>query len=333
MTYPIADLHCDLLSFLADHPTSNYDDPDSRTSYSQMRQGNVAFQALTIYTPTNATAHTNGKKQIDILLNLLSKHPEKYALWDPKSPIQKNSDDPIFVTLVFENAHSLCEEGQKISEGIAYLEKVLSQFKNVLYISLTWNLENRFGGGCGSKACLKEDGKILLEWMDKKKIAVDLSHASDFLADDILNFLEKKSLDIPVMASHSNMRAISPLERNLPDPFIKEIIRRKGLLGFNFFAPFIGSNPRQMADHVSHLFAIGGEKNLCFGGDFFHLPSFSYLKEMYGTEIGFFPEYDNSSCYPKALSFLEEELKLSKEQLEGIAFGNFQGYVARALLP
>jgi microsomal dipeptidase-like Zn-dependent dipeptidase len=297
-----------------------------------MKQGNVAFQALTIYTSTSSAAHANGKKQIDVFSNLLSKHPDKYALWDGKPPIKKNQDVPISVSLVFENAHSLCEESQKIGDGIAYLEKTLLKFKKVLYISLTWNLENRLGGGCGSKIGLKEDGKVLLEWMDKKKIAVDLSHASDFLADDILNFLEKKSLAIPVMASHSNMRAISPLERNLPDPFVKEVIRRKGLLGFNFFAPFIGSDPRQMLDHVSHLFSLGGEKNLCFGGDFFHLPGFAYLKEMYGTDIGFFPEYENSSCYPKALSFLEEELKLSKEQLEGIAFENFQNYVAKTFV-
>jgi len=329
MTYPIADLHCDLLSFLADHPDSNYDDPDSGTAYSQMKQGNVAFQALTIYTPTGSAAHANGKKQIDIFLNLLSKYPDKYALWDGKSPIKKNSNGPISVSLVFENAHSICEESQKIAAGIAYLEKILLHFKKILYISLTWNLENRFGGGCGSKIGLKEDGKVLLHWMDKKKIAVDLSHASDFLADDILNFLEKKSLDIPVIASHSNMRAISPLERNLPDLFVKEVITRKGLLGFNFFAPFIGSDPRQMLDHVSHLFSLGGEKSLCFGGDFFHLPDFAYLKEMYGTGIGFFPEYENSSCYPRALSFLEEKLKLSKERLEGIAFENVQGYVER----
>ncbi len=329
MTYPVVDLHADLLSYLEEHPKESCDSPGSKNSYSQMKQGNVVFQALTIFTQSNSSAHQSGKNQIKILLNLLSKHPEKYVLWDSNSPLKKEIDSPISVALVFENAHSLCEESQKITDGITYLEKVQSQFKNILYISLTWNLENRFGGGCGSKAGLKEDGKILLEWMDGKKIALDLSHTSDFLAGDIFNFLDKKSLKIPVIASHSNMRAIAPLERNLPDTFVKEIIRRKGLIGFNFFAPFIGSDPRKVADHVSHLFSLGGEKNLCFGGDFFHLPSLDYLLKSYGTKVDFFPEYPNSSSYPRALAFLEKELNLSTKQLEGIAFENFQSYTGR----
>ena len=331
MTYPIADLHCDLLSFLVDHPSETYDSPSSRTSYSQMRSGNVGFQALTIFTQSNSSAYKFGKKQIQALLNLVSKHPEKYNLWDPNTPIKK-TEGPISIAIAFENAYSLCLEDQKITEGLLYLENTLSTFKNILYISLTWDLENRFGGGCGSKVGLKEDGKILLEWLHQKKIAIDLSHASDYLANDILDFLEKKSLNIPVVASHSNMRSITPLERNLPDNLIKEIIRRKGLIGFNFFAPFIGSDVRKIADHISHLFSLGGEKTLCFGGDFFHLPSFSYLKEKYKTDIGFFPEFPNASCYPKALSFLKQELNLSESTLQSLAFENFQKYTQRTFI-
>jgi len=101
MTYPIADLHCDLLSFLVDHPLETYDSPESKTSYSQMKQGNVVFQALTVFTLSKPSAYEYGKKQIQALSKLLCEHPDKYTIWDSKAPVKKSFESPISVALVF----------------------------------------------------------------------------------------------------------------------------------------------------------------------------------------------------------------------------------------
>ena len=332
MTYPIADLHSDLLSFLVDHPSKTIYTSESRASYPQMKQGHVALQALTIFTYSKPGSHEYGKKQIGALFNLLEDHKDKYSLWDPSVSLKNPQAEKIQVVPVFENGYALCEETQKIEEGIAFLEKIRLKLKNILYISLTWDLENRFGGGCGSRIGLKEDGKKILEWLHQKKIAIDLSHASDFLADDIFNFLDKKSLEIPVMASHSNMRFVTPKERNLPDSLIKEILYRKGIIGLNFFAPFIGASSDLLINHVEHLFSLGGKNHLCFGGDFFHFESFSYIQEKYKTSTAFFPEFENASCYQKALSFLQKGLSLKDEEIQGIAFKNFESYIERTYL-
>ena len=199
--------------------------------------------------------------------------------------------------------------------------------KRFLYISLTWDGENRFGGGVGTKIGLKDDGKQVLDWMDQKDIALDFSHASDSLADAILNYVDKKSLKIPLLASHSNARAITPLERNLPDFLIKEIFTRKGLVGLNFFAPFIGDSSTRLLEHIMHFFSLGGEHQLCFGADFF--PDFTlsaYLQKKYGIKNGFFSELGNASTYPKLLSFLQPHL--SSKQLQGLAFKNFSSFLS-----
>src|SRR3989339_1258427 len=107
-SYPIVDLHSDLLSFLVDHPLKTFEDPDSKASHLQMRQGNVVFQALTIFSATNSSAYEYGKKQFKMFLNLLSQYPEKFKLWNPQEQIQQTSG-PISIALVFENAHSICE--------------------------------------------------------------------------------------------------------------------------------------------------------------------------------------------------------------------------------
>lgn len=329
MPQPIADLHCDLLSFLVDHPSKTVEDPSSKASFSQMKQGGIVFQALTIFTPTTPSAHLYGKKQLDAFSHLLQQRPHQYQLFDPSTSLPLDLQGPIQVSLVFENAQSICREGHSLEEGLHFLEEVQSRFKHILYISLTWDLENRFGGGCGSSIGLKEEGKILLEWMDRKKIAVDFSHASDPLAEAILNFIEKKSLQIPVLASHSNLRAISPRERNLPLHIAQEIIHRKGLIGLNFFAPFIGKAPHDLLDHLERLMALGGKESISFGGDFFFLDDYPYLQKKYETTTAFFPEFSDASCYPFVLSLFQERLNLSPQEIQKIASSNVQNYLKR----
>ena len=56
-----------------------------------------------------------------------------------------------------------------------------------------------------------------------------------------------------------------------------------------------------------------------------------YVQKKYGTSTGFFPEFENASCYPKALSLLEKRLSLSKNLLQKIAFQNFQNYLKREI--
>jgi membrane dipeptidase len=321
---PIVDLHSDLLSFLAENPKHTIDDPKSRASYPQMKEGGICLQTLPIFTHSTRGSLESGMKQLSAFQNLLEKHPDKYALFSPSSL----ENDKISLVLAYENGYGFSEEGKPIEEGLSFLEKTLKRVEHILYISLTWDGENRFGGGVGSKVGLKEDGKRVLEWMDGKQIAIDLSHTSDFLADALLNYLDKKSLEIPVIASHSNARKVEPKERNLPDFLIQEIVTRKGMIGLNLFAPFIGKTKERLASHVEHFFNLGAEKHLSFGADFFPDLSFDYLLKKYQSDIGFFPEIGNSSCYPYLLSLLQNRLDLKETQIKNLANGNFFSYIS-----
>jgi len=117
---------------------------------------------------------------------------------------------------------------------------------------------------------LKADGRSLLEYLTGKRIAIDLSHTSDALAFGIINCIEKKSLRLPIMASHSNFRAVYDHPRNLPDELAGEIIHRRGLIGMNFLRAFMHpADPNVLTEHIVHGHEIGGRDALCFGADFF----------------------------------------------------------------
>ncbi len=327
--WPIVDLHCDLLSFLAHDLKRTVDDPSSLASYPQMQAGKVSLQTLAIFTEGTQKAFSSGKTQLNVLQRLLDKQPQRYKLWDPSLPIQGDKGI-IYVVPSFENAEGFSKIDLPIQDSLPYLNAVHKQFKTILYISLTWNGENRFGGGSGSKKGLKEDGKCLLEWMDNKKIAIDLSHSSDFLADDIFNYIDKHSLHIPVIASHSNARSIIQQDRNLPDSLAKEIFSRKGIIGLNFFAPFIGDTEHKLQEHIEHFSELGGKDLLCFGADFFAIEdhSIASLRLKFRTATLFFSNLANASCYPYALRLLDT---LPPSQREGICYKNFQEYLKRTM--
>ncbi len=295
-----ADLHCDLLSYLI-NPGRNAEDPESRASIGQMKQGGVSLQVLANFAITAPGSSKLGERQVEIFKQLISRYGKQIQL-----------------ALAIENGSSFCEEAEPLAQALERLERWQNEAGPIAYISLTWNGENRFGGGNESDIGLKPDGETLLQWMNGKGIAIDLSHTSDLLAEEILNTIDRSAFQIGVIASHSNFRAIADHPRNLPDSIAQEIFRRKGLVGLNFVRPFLGPDPAAFLRHIEHAQKLGGMNSLCFGADFFYdgdsPPELNYLKPFYLNH------FDNSSCYPRLLELLHG--KLSNHQMKKLFYQN-----------
>ncbi len=177
-----------------------------------------------------------------------------------------------------------------------------------------------------TKVGLKPDGKALLEYLNEKGICIDLSHTSDALADNILNYIDKKGLKITPIASHSTFRTVCHHPRTLPDNFAKDIIRRDGLIGLNFVKAFIGKKcPDDFMRQVDYAYSLDALNHFCFGADFF------YEKDMPIALHPFIPFFYNrfgdSSCYPDLLDYLGKNYP--KAELEQIAYKNFANFLQR----
>jgi membrane dipeptidase len=324
---PIIDLHSDLLSYLSHRSGRSPQDPHSRSSHSQLTQGHVKLQTLAIFSATGSKSVESGQAQVDHFLKLLQQYP---TLFSPCRFSLNPQSSQVQILPAFENASSFASESEPLVEAFKRLESHLKSMGPIFYIGLTWDDENRFGGGNRSTTGLKEDGKHLLEWMSGKKIAVDMSHTSDKLAYDILDFIEKRALHIPVIASHSNFRAISDYPRNLPDNLAKEIVRRKGLIGLNFFAPFIHkSDPSAIVRHVEYGLDLGAKDALSFGADFFCDFDFPNLLEKYQRAEAFYPPWEDSSSYPCILKHWAQKLSMKEEQLFKIGCQNAMHFLTR----
>ena len=321
----VIDLHCDLLDYLQGVPLATPFIKDKiGCSVPALLEGNVKLQVLAIYTATQKGSTELALKQSLIFRDLYTEHKNHFELVTELSDLHFKSSSKIGILAAIENASGICEEDEALSKGLKRLEDIINNTNRILYIGLTHHLENRFGGGNNSNVGLKEDGKVVLDYINGRKIAIDLSHTSDKLAYDILDYLTKHNLDIPILASHSNYRNICNHPRNLPDDIAKEVLRRKGLIGIHFLRAFLNDkDPNAIYDHIEYGLNLGAKNNICFGADFCYTLERSELSR----KPFYFKEQESASAYPSILENISR--RTSPDVADAIASRNALDYVRR----
>lgn len=140
----------------------------------------------------------------------------------------------------------------------------------VKIITLTWNALNTVGDGAdvqNSKG-ITDFGKSVVREMEKHRIVVDVSHASDKLFYDVAEIAAR-----PFIATHSNSRSVTNHRRNLTDEQFKIIKDNNGIVGINFHRDFLSDNPnsaskKDLLFHIDKFLSLGGENVICIGTDF-----------------------------------------------------------------
>lgn len=321
MAHPIIDTHCDLLSYLAKVPGAAADSREIPCGLPYLIEGNVKMQVLAIYTDVRPESMEFATRQVGKFKALLENHKGEVCLADRGFLASIEREEKIGLVCAIENAAGLGNETADWTAIHTQLDNIIASTGRLAYISLTHHTENRFGGGNYTEVGLKDDGRKLLDYIDGKQIAIDLSHTSDLLAEGILEHLTTTGLDVPVIASHSNFRAIWDHRRNITDEFAKEIIHRKGIVGINFLRAFLDNAvPEKLFDHIKHGFAIGAEDCICFGADFFYTKDFPDKSR----HPFYFSLAENASKYPSLLESLKNDL--SETQLEKLAYKNCQRF-------
>lgn len=313
------DLHCDLLYYLL-RPDATIDDREIGCSLPYLKEGNVKLQVMAIYSGTGANSTEYGLKQSKIFSDLIRN--ENFFLFTPESYQASENENRVGVMASIENASSFCDENESLDSGFKKLETIIENTQKVLYIGITHHLENRFGGGNNATAGLKDDGKVLIDYIADRKIAIDLAHTSDQLAYDIFNYTAQRNYSIPILASHSNYRSIYKNNRNLPDELAKELISRKGLMGLNFIKDYVDlEHPERLYEHIQYGLDLGAEDHMAYGADYF------YWKDHPDTSRHpfFFPEHSNASGFPAINREIEK--RFSSELVEKISHRNALNFI------
>ena len=131
--------------------------------------------------------------------------------------------------------------------------------------TLGWNEDNILTGSHKTGGGLTQQGKEYVFEAQRLGMIVDVSHISDAGFWDIMDITQA-----PVVASHSNSRAVCDVSRNLTDDMFKAICATGGVAGFNQCAEFVGGNPDldTVCDHILHFLELDPEgKHIALGGD------------------------------------------------------------------
>jgi membrane dipeptidase len=101
-------------------------------------------------------------------------------------------------------------------------------------------------------------------------VSVDVSHASRSTVRDVVR--QALADRAPVIATHSNARALAEHPRNLDDDELRAIASTGGIVGVNFHTPFLArgrvARLSDLVAHVRHLVRVMGVDHVAFGSDF-----------------------------------------------------------------
>ena len=135
---------------------------------------------------------------------------------------------------------------------------------------LTWNEENLLAAGAGGdpRKGLTALGRQAVRRMEALGMAVDVSHLNDGGFWDVVRLARG-----PVIASHSNCRALCDVRRNLSDDQLRAIRDTGGVVGLNVHHAFVHTDPaRQTAEmlarHAAHMAEVMGVEHVACGFDF-----------------------------------------------------------------
>lgn len=162
-------------------------------------------------------------------------------------------------------------------EGLSAIEEDLTGIDRLAALgvrlgTLTWNEENALASGAAQDPGkgLTPLGRAALRRMEDCGILPDVSHLNDGGFRDVLRLAGG-----PVIASHSNCRALCDVPRNLTDEQLRAIRDTGGVVGLNSHHAFVHPDPdRQtleaLAVHAAHMADVMGIEHVACGFDFCH---------------------------------------------------------------
>ncbi len=134
---------------------------------------------------------------------------------------------------------------------------------------LTWNHRNLLADGAEEEygAGLSVFGRQVVEEMERLGMIVDVSHLCEASFFDVLEISKA-----PVIASHSNSKAVCDNPRNLSDKQLLAIKQNGGVVGLNFYPYFLNNTEKASIDdvlrHIEHICSITGENHIGIGSDY-----------------------------------------------------------------
>jgi membrane dipeptidase len=282
------------------------------------RIGNIACIVSSLYCDEGSDYLSEALQQIAAWEEELAESNGEFFLATCSADIRRaHATGKVAVMLAFEGVEPLMGE-------VSYLR--LFHRLGVRIVGLCWSRSNWAADGSRFKDFdytgygLTDSGKQLLALARELRMIVDISHTNDLGFWQVLNSAQQ-----PVMASHSNCRAISNTPRNLDDRQIAAIAQSGGVIGINGVSPVALMQDPASADlqtlvrHIQHIKTVAGTACIGIGLDQCERIN-AALPDSLNEDL-----FDIIPCYAQLTDLVAALLEdnFSEEEIQGILGGNF----------
>lgn len=210
----------------------------SQIDFPRMKEGGMDAMFFAVYTSQGprtdegyAEAKRNALNQFKLIHDALKAHPEQAELATTPADayrIEKAGKRAIFIGM--ENGYPVGNDLSLLKTyydlGCRYI--TLTHFANNLIGDSSTDPDGPLYGG------LSDFGKQVVLEMNRLGILIDVSHVADSTFYDVLALSKA-----PVIASHSNARALCNFPRNMTDDMIRAIAAKGGVVQVNFVSDYL----------------------------------------------------------------------------------------------
>lgn len=205
----------------------------------------------------------------------------------------------------------------------------------VRLLGLTWNDRTAYADGCSIPGGgLTPKGRALVEAAWSLGMVLDVSHLNDACFDELLHLGSG-----PVIASHSNCRALCSHPRNLTDTQVTRLAARGGVIGVNQIRflvcqPSAKASLDALCNHIQRIVRLAGPGHAGLGLDLARdymesLPKpRAYWQTWDPQEEDLLEDYQDLVRLTAALL----DRGVSQETAAGILGENFLAFLRRTLL-
>ena len=266
MNIPVFDLHCDTALALLGHddrPQRNLRRNDCHIDLERAGKLVGYCQCFACFTTPfmekwmNVSPVTVFERELEIIRSSLQENADVIRQAFSAQDVEKNLKQGMMSAI-------LTIEGPA---GFGFDPAKLEELYQVGFriTSLGWNEQNPLAGSHVTGGGLTDLGRVYVEEAQRLGMIIDVSHISDEAFWDIMDMTQA-----PVIATHSNSRAVCNHSRNLTDDMFLAICRTGGVAGFNQCDAFVGTSPDMdtSCDHFLHLMELDPDgKHIALGAD------------------------------------------------------------------
>lgn len=274
----IADLHCDALYMvMRGRKDLVTESKDFEVDIPRLRRGGVTVQVFAVFVdPRTKGYFPYVMRAIETLATICRTDPAgpgsaEIGLALNADEVQRlTGEGKIAAILAIEGGHAL----EDTLPGSGWSKRLREYYDaGVRIFTVTHNNTNAFGDAALDSTGkphggLSEAGTELVREANRLGVIIDVSHAAATTFRDIVRVSAA-----PVIASHSNARALCDHPRNLTDDQIRSIAKTGGMIGINFHSSFLRPDGQRaviddIVRHIEHIVRLVGDDYVGFGSDF-----------------------------------------------------------------